>query len=90
MSQAKFSLGRLVATANAAAHIPQKEMLLALGRHIRGDWGELDEEDRQANETALQQGTRLFSSYRSLAGTKFWIITEHDRSATTCLLPEDY
>jgi hypothetical protein len=38
----------------------------------------------------LQEGTRLFSVYRSIAGVKFWIITEADRSATTVLLPEDY
>ena len=34
-------------------------------------------------------GSRLFSVYHA-DGTKFWIITEADRAATTVLLPEDY
>jgi hypothetical protein len=61
-----------------------------LERHVTGDWGELVEEDRQENELSLRQGFRLFSAYRLRDETKIWIITEHDRSATTLLLPEDY
>ena len=30
------------------------------------------------------------SVYYAQDGTKFWIITEGDRSVTTVLLPEDY
>jgi hypothetical protein len=33
---------------------------------------------------------RLFSVYTSTSGTRFWIITEADRSVTTVLLPDDY
>jgi len=46
--------------------------------------------DWKQNDYALKHGLRLLSSYRSESGTKFWIITEADRSATTVLLPEDY
>jgi hypothetical protein len=28
--------------------------------------------------------------YHSSGGTKYWIITEADRSATTLLLPDEY
>lgn len=59
-------------------------------RHAKGDWGDLDVEDLQANDAALKSGGRLVSSYRTESGTKFWIITEADRSATTVLLPEEY
>jgi hypothetical protein len=86
----KFSLGQTVATPNALAKIPNEEILNALSRHIRGDWGILDAEDLQSNERALQFGGRLFSSYLSTQNVKFWIITECDRSVTTVLLPEDY
>ena len=58
-------------------------------RHIRGDWGDACKEDAKANDLALEEGSRLFSVYFSI-DIKFWIITEHDRSATTILLPEDY
>ena len=61
-----------------------------LARHQRGDWGEVCEEDRLANESALREGERLFSVYRLSSGTKIWIITERDRSSTTLLLPSEY
>lgn len=86
----KFELGRLVATPNALNHIPNPEILAALSRHVRGDWGTLDPEDKNANEEALKDGGRLFSAYLSSAQIRFWIITECDRSVTTVLLPEDY
>lgn len=90
MSQPKFPLGQTVATRGAAAELTQPEMLAALQRHQRGDWGELDVEDRKANDQALVDGTRLLSAYRTAGGTKFWVITEWDRSVTTVLLPEEY
>lgn len=85
-----FLFGRLVATPNAINSIPNDEILKALARHARGDWGTLDKEDWDANEQALRDGGRLFSAYLSNQNIKFWIITEWDRSATTVLLPEDY
>ena len=87
---ARFSLGQTVATPNALNQIPNYEIILALSRHVRGDWGILEPEDLQSNERALQFGGRLFSSYLSSQNVKFWIITEHDRSVTTVLLPMDY
>ena len=88
--QARFLFGRIMATPNARDQIPNDEILIALSRHVRGDWGTLDPESQEANENALKQGGRLFSVYRSTRNIKFWIITECDRSATTVLLPEDY
>jgi hypothetical protein len=37
-----------------------------------------------------REGTRVFSAYELLDGTRIWIITEANRSATTILLPEEY
>ncbi len=54
------------------------------------DWGELDQEDIDENNRALQHGSRLFSSYHSSTRVKFWIITEWDRSVTTVLMPSEY
>jgi hypothetical protein len=63
-----------------------------LARHVHGDRGELDEEDRKKNQLSLKRGFRLLSSYRTSSGdkTKAWAITEADRSVTTTLLPEEY
>jgi hypothetical protein len=86
----KFLFGRTVATPNALNQIPNEEILTALGRHVRGDWGTVDAEDWKSNDRALVEGTRLLSAYDSKQGIRFWIITEWDRSVTTILLPEDY
>jgi len=83
-------MGRLVGTPNALESIPNLEMFTALQRHVTGDWGDLDEHDREENEFSLTRGLRLLSVYHSTNGVKFWIITEADRSSTTVLLPEDY
>ena len=90
MNEAKFPLGRIVATANAASVLTQYDLETGLLQHVSGEWGDLDEHDRQENEKSLKNGTRLLSAYCSITGIRYWIITEHDRSATTVLLPEDY
>lgn len=66
-----------------------KFVLESIRRHLRGDWGEMDPEDIEANEKALQDGSRLFSAYTT-GPEKIWIITESDRSATTVLFPSEY
>jgi DNA primase len=86
----KVALGRVVATPNALRRLTEFHIRTALARHARGDWGDLDEEDRAENELSLQNGSRLLSAYHTSSDLKFWIITEADRSATTILLPEDY
>jgi len=62
----------------------------AMFRHAKGDWGEVNDEDKASNDAALVDGDRLVSAYTATNGTKFWIITECDRSVTTVLLPEEY
>jgi hypothetical protein len=86
----KFALGRVVATPAALEALPLDDINAALGRHHRGDWGDVGAEDHAENELSLNEGFRLFSVYHGSNGTKFYIITEHDRSVTTVLLPSDY
>ncbi len=85
-----FSLGRTVITATAQSCLDATDVLAALSRHARGDWGDVPAEDREENELSLREGCRILSAYEDRYHTKFWIITEADRSATTVLLPEDY
>jgi hypothetical protein len=86
----KFPLGQIVSTPGALDSIDPLEMMTALARHHRGDWGNCCPEDWESNEEGLRDGFRLFSVYRSGRGEKFWIITEADRSVTTILLPSEY
>lgn len=87
---AKFRLGRIVTTPHALVQLTPEEILLGIQRHQAGAWGDLDAEDRAANEMALAHDGRLPSAYHAANGTKFWLITEHDRAGSTVLLPEDY
>lgn len=92
MSKSKFSLGHIVATPGALAELNRSGDNPAryLARHQSGDWGDVPPEDAAENELSLRQGFRILSSYRLRTGTKIWILTEADRSATTILLPEEY
>jgi hypothetical protein len=87
----KFRTGNICITPNLQSRISFEQILTALERHMLGDWGILDDEDKAANESALKHGGRLLSAYYLLPEErKFWVITEADRSCTTFLFPEDY
>jgi hypothetical protein len=87
-----FPPGRLVATPGALALLERinKSPVEFLSKHLRGDWGNLDQEDKTENELSLKYGFRLLSSYQVSEAEKLWVITEADRSVTTLLLPEEY
>ena len=87
-----FPLGRVVATPGALAALEAAGELPHgyLARHVRGDWGDIPEEDARENELSLREGFRILSAYRTRLGTRLWVITEADRSSTCLLLPEEY
>jgi len=96
-SQPKFSLGQIVATPGALEALQKARQSAAefLQRHVSGDWGDVCDEDRQANDRALQDGSRILSAYHTPLGEKLWVITEAaddsgHRPATTILLPSEY
>jgi pilus assembly protein CpaF len=64
-----FDLGQLVATPGALAALDKtgQNAMEFLSRHVRGDWGELPDEDRTENQFSLERGFRLLSSYRTTA-----------------------
>jgi hypothetical protein len=92
---AEFSIGRIVLTREVYEWAVVKGdfayfVTSSLKRHARGDWGNLSPEDRQQNEAALKDGSRLLSAYQHWRLPKIWIITEADRSVTAVLFPEEY
>ena len=93
----KFAPGVLLATPGAMEALERNGQapFEFLNRHLIGDWGDLDQDDRQANEQALVDGSRLLSAYHLKDGTKVWLITEAvgengRRKSSTFLLPEEY
>jgi hypothetical protein len=86
---ATVPLGRTLLSRGASVELSLLTIMRCLERHRLCDWGDLCQEDREANDRALQNGERILSAY-SEGTTKFYVITERDRSATTILLPEEY
>ena len=91
---AKFELGTITATPNALMQLGNLGQTpdQFIRRHASGDWGDgLSADDSAMNDEAVKSGEdRVFSSYKLASGQKVWVITEHDRSVTTVLMPEDY
>ena len=98
----KFQIGQLVTTQRITGDIINTENFSefcekSLQRHQIGDWGDMPEEDKLANEEALINGDRIVSGYLipdnlqgKTNGTKIWIITEYNRETTTILYPSEY
>ena len=87
----RFPLGLLTATPGAIAVLDAHPEIVTtiLARHTFGDWGDLCDDDKQTNELALERGGRILSVYTEL-DTKFYVITEADRTSTCILLPSEY
>ena len=95
-----FNTGQIVATRGVydlACENPDFAQFIqkSLNRHVKGDWGDVDEEDKQTNDYDLKHGMRVLSAYNDDRFPKngiatIWIITEADRSATTILFADEY
>lgn len=90
----KFELGKVCMTSGIDYAIKEdknyyKELITCFEKYITGNWGDLCEEDKQANEDALINNERLLASYLTSKG-KVYIITERDRSCTTILFANEY
>jgi len=87
-----FPPGRVVATPGAvdALAVAGVSVWAVVSRHITGDYGDLDAEDRRATQAAVRDGDRIVSSYKLPTGEVVWVVTEADRSSTCCLLPSEY
>lgn len=85
----KFQPGTVVATLGATMVATHEQLATLVRRHVSGDWGEVCDEDKKANEWALKHGARLLSAY-DVNGEKLWVITEANRESTTVLTPGEY
>jgi hypothetical protein len=88
---AKFALGQVVITRSALnyAEMYAVDPLGLVRRHQASDWGDLGSHDKALNDAAVVHGGRILSVYE-MAGKRWYVITEADRSVTTIMLTSDY
>lgn len=88
-------LGQTVMTKNVGINMEanskfRQEVVTALDRYIKKDWGDCSEEDKVSNNYAyINGGDRILAVYNTSKG-KLYIITEWDRSYTTILFANEY
>ncbi len=85
----KVDAGRVFATPETLSCVHVDDLFDSFVRHISGDWGDVSEEDRKANDKAIEFSSRIRSSYADRHGIRFWIITAADRRSTTIRLTAD-
>lgn len=87
----RFRLGRIYLTQGAVLAIQKakRDSGELISRHRSGDWGEIPEIDRQANEEALVRGGRILSAYR-VGASIIWVNTDPLRTITVVMLPDEY
>ena len=95
-----FNVGKVVCTVTVDNLMTEnkqfaREIISALQRYCNKDWGDLCEEDKQANEDALQYPDDLYilAAYKTCKG-KIYIITNRisekarDNATTICFPSE--
>ena len=87
-----FSLGNVYMTIGAREALEESNQFPNefLAKHQTGDFGIIGKEDWKENELSIKEGFRILSAYKTKLGVKIWLITEADRSSTTCLLTSEY
>lgn len=86
----KLELGKVLTTEGVTKYLDRDDIVAALSRHERFDWGEMSPQDKLSNEADLVSGGQVMSKYTSEKGIPFYVITEGNRSVTTVLLPHEY
>jgi len=72
----KFELGPICDSPGVKETIPDEDVFVALGRHLVGDWGEVNGTDGDLNWEAISSGIGLIiSRYRSATGVRFIVFT---------------
>jgi hypothetical protein len=86
-TKAKFHPGQIVATPGALEALQNAGQTSHgfLVRHLSGDWGDLDDDDRSLNDAAVIDGSRILSAYTTRKWERIWIITEAADDQGRCL-----
>lgn len=58
-------------------------------RHVRGDWGQVGDAERQANDMALECGAPMTSRFPITPKLSLVVITSADQGRTVVQLPDE-
>lgn len=87
-AQTLFETGRVVMSSETLDFCIQRGLSLDdyVARHSRGDWGDVDSSQWNANNRAVEDGAQILSMYILEDGEQLSIITAPDRKTTTIVI----
>jgi 2-polyprenyl-3-methyl-5-hydroxy-6-metoxy-1,4-benzoquinol methylase len=87
-----FDLGSIETTSAAFAALAKAnaDRAVYLARHQRGDWGDVDQKQRQYNDWALEHEGIAWSTYKLSDGINLMIGAARDRSYTRVMLETEF
>lgn len=97
MKKPLFSLGRVLCTPGAIKALEEagQSPWELISAHAQGQWAELTQDDKELNDAALVDGSRILSCYQTRLGIRLYVITEATddighRAATTICRVDEY
>jgi hypothetical protein len=86
-----LDLGAMTATPAAMAALARSEqtLLTLLARHVVGDWGDVDDQERADNWAAIAGDTGSVASVYAVGGATLLVVTNMDPRETSVLLAEE-
>lgn len=84
-----FTFGSIYTTPGVVEDLSMEEVKQLLEWHGQLKQGELCDEDQKSNQIALEHDERIFSCYK-VRDTRYFLITEYDRSVTTIMRANEY
>ena len=85
-----FEHGQVYWTDRAHEELMNEEVSVALGRHVRGNWGLVGDEVAEQNDRCIRSGHQILSCWKSPSGQRYWLRTNAERTETTVFLAEEY
>lgn len=85
----KFRTDEVRVSSAARERVHPMDLFASVWLHMRGDWGDQDEHDREQNDKAIKRGGRLVSRHVCRNGTAFCVVTESTCPSTRVLLAEE-
>lgn len=85
-----IEFGEILVSFEAESQLDHADIDLAIDRHVRGDWGEMDSQSWAWNNSAAKNGYGVVSKHLDRSLKAFLVMTNAERSETIVMLPHEY